>query len=179
MSDQPISYFDKFKGEKTKSGLPYPKATDVLISTLGGFIVISLLYLLHSDLQALLCFIVPFGASAVLVFAGPAAPFSQPRNVIGGHVISALVGMTVHFLVPNHEIFWAVALANALAIALMVATKTVHPPAGATALLPILSNITDWTWVVLPVFVGTLIIVAVGVLYNNLWKKRRYPTWWW
>jgi CBS-domain-containing membrane protein len=61
----------------------------------------------------------------------------------------------------------------------MVATKTVHPPAGATALLPIISNITDYTWVILPVFVGTLIIVAVGLLYNNLWKKRKYPAWWW
>lgn len=178
MSEESLGYFEKFKGEKLKSGLPYPKALEVLISSLGGFLVIAILYLLHAELKTLLCFIIPFGASAVLVFSAPAAPFSQPRNVIGGHVISALVGVTVS-LICKQDIWWALAIANGVAIALMVTTKTVHPPAGATALLPIVSKITTYTWVVLPVFVGTLIIVAVGLLYNNLWMKRKYPTWWW
>ena len=178
MSDQPLGYFDKFKGEKPTSGLPYPKLFEVLISGLGGFVIMAIHYLLHADLEVILCFIIPFGASAVLVFAAPAAPFSQPRNVIGGHVIASLVGVTVAVLFKQN-VWWTIAIANGVAIALMVATKTVHPPAGATALLPIISNITDYTWVILPVFVGTLIIVAVGLLYNNLWKKRKYPAWWW
>jgi len=61
----------------------------------------------------------------------------------------------------------------------MVATKTVHPPAGATVFLPILNNITSFVWPFLPVLVGAVIIVIIGVLYNNLWAKRRYPAYWW
>lgn len=178
MSTQPPSYFDKFKGEKTFSGIPYPKPLDVVISAVGGFVVIGLLYLLYADLKVVLCFIIPFGASAVLVFSAPAAPFSQPRNLIGGHIISALVGVAVAAIFKQN-VWWAMAIANCLAIALMVATKTVHPPAGATSLLPVASNIVDFSWVIAPVLVGCLIILVVGLLYNNIWQKRRYPVFWW
>ncbi|MHB1482124.1 MAG: hypothetical protein ACYCXH_07390, partial [Bellilinea sp.] len=64
MSDQSPSYFEKFKGEKPTSGLPYPKLIEVLISGLGGIIIMAILYLLHADLKVILCFIIPFGASA-------------------------------------------------------------------------------------------------------------------
>jgi len=178
MTVQPPTYFEKIKGEKTSSGLPYPKLRDVLIAGLGGFIIIALLQLLSTDWKTVLCFIVPFGASAVLVFAAPAAPFSQPRNVIGGHVLSALVGVILMNIFQQNT-WWVLALANALAIMVMVATKTVHPPAGATVFLPILNNILDFTWVLVPVLVGTIIIVLVGLLYNNIWERRRYPAFWW
>jgi len=172
------TYIQKIKGEKTCSGLPYPKLKDVLIAGLGGFIIISLLYLLHAEWKVFLCFIVPFGASAVLVFAAPAAPFSQPRNVIGGHLLSALVGVII-MVIFKADTWWVLAIANAIAIMVMVATKTVHPPAGATVFLPILNNITSFVWPFLPVLVGAVIIVIIGVLYNNLWAKRRYPAYWW
>ena len=151
--------------------------SDVLISALGGFLVIAVLYLLHADLNVVLCFIIPFGASAVLVFAAPGAPFSQPRNLIGGHIISALVGVAV-VNIFHQNIWWALAIANCLAIALMVATKTVHPPAGATALLPLVGNIESFSWVVVPVLLGCLIILVIGLIYNNIWKKRKYPVFW-
>jgi CBS-domain-containing membrane protein len=172
------NYFQKFKGDKVRSGLPYPKLKDILIAGLGGFIIISLLYLLHAEWKIVLCFIVPFGASAVLVFAAPAAPFSQPRNVIGGHLLSALVGILVMVIFKSDQ-WWVLAIANAVAIMVMVATKTVHPPAGATTFLPILNNVTSFTWALLPVLVGAVIIVVVGLLYNNLWAKRKYPAFWW
>jgi len=178
MTVQAPRYIDKLKGEKTRSGLPYPSLRDILIAGIGGFLITSLLNLLHVEWKVLLCFIVPFGASAVLVFAAPAAPFSQPRNVIGGHVLSALVGVIIMTIFKTQS-WWVLALANALAISLMVATKTVHPPAGATVFLPILSQITNFTWVLTPVLVGALIIVVLGLLYNNVWERRRYPAFWW
>jgi CBS-domain-containing membrane protein len=178
MTTEAPTYLDKIKGEKTSSGLAYPKPRDVLIGGAGGFLVISLLYLLHAEWQALLCFIVPFGASAVLVFAGPSAPFSQPRNVVGGHVIAALVGVTFATLLQADD-WWVLASANGVAIMLMMLTKTVHPPAGATAFLPIIAETHSFLWILLPVLTGALIIVIVGVLYNNLWAKRRYPSFWW
>jgi CBS-domain-containing membrane protein len=172
------TFGEKIKGEKRRSGLAYPTTADILVSGLGGFLIISILWLFHTEWNVLSCFIVPFGASAVLVYSAPAAPFSQPRNVIGGHVFSALVGVAI-FAIFGLVTWWTLALANGLAILLMVSTKTVHPPAGATAFLPLLTGISDFTWILLPVLSGAVIIVIVGLLYNNIWVKRRYPNFWW
>lgn len=171
-------YLGKFGGEKRLSGLGFPKAVDTLIAGVGGGVIIGFLCWLHYEVQFFPCFVVPLGATAVLAFAAPAAPFSQPRNIIGGHVLSALAGVAVYTAVGG-SMFWALALANALAIILMLATKTVHPPAGATAVVPILSKISDPLWVLTPVLVGALIIVVFALLYNNVWPRRKYPAFWW
>ena len=172
------SYLEKFRGAKTLSGLPYPKWQIPLISGLGGFIAIALLQLVTNDIGLVAVFIVPFGASCVLVFGAPAAPFSQPRNVIGGHVLSALVGVAV-FLICGEACWWSLALGNFAAIAVMAATKTIHPPAGATVFLPSLIGVSSFGWAFIPVGLGALLIVVVGVLYNNIYKARTYPAFWW
>lgn len=172
-----VSYLDKLRGEKVRSGIAYPKLAEVLISGLGAFVIIGLLTFLNADLFP--AFIVPFGATTVLIFAAPAAPFSQPRNVIGGHVVAAAAGLLI-FAVFGQSSWWAYGLASALSISLMVALKCVHPPAGATALLPLaFESMRTLTWIVAPVAIGAVILVIVGILYNNVWEKRRYPTFWW
>lgn len=171
------SYFHKWKGTKLYSGTPYPKLRTVFISGLGAFIAVTVLVYLSVEAKALLCFIVPFGASAFLVFAAPTAPFAQPRNVIGGHVISAIVGVACYHLLGSS--FWATGLACGLATALMVATKTMHPPAGATAVLPVMSRIGQWLWAFYPTGLGASMLVLLGVIYNNLIKERTYPEYWW
>lgn len=173
----PVPYLEKIKGIKLRSGIAYPKWYIPLIGALGGFLAIALVQLLSVELDLLPCFIVPFGASCVLLFSAPSAPFSQPRNVIGGHVVAALVGLGVHS-VFQETTFWTLALANGLAIGIMVATKTVHPPAGATAFLPLLTGISNWSWALVPVAVGAVILVIVAVLYSNLYKNQRYPVYW-
>lgn len=171
-----MAFHEKLRGEKVRSGIAYPGLRDILVSGIGGLLVIGLLSFLSFELD-FQTFIVPFGASAVLVFAAPTAPFSQPRNVIGGHLISALSGMAA-FALFDSSAWWVLAAANGLAIALMVATKTVHPPAGATSLLPVLNGVTSVSWPFAPVVLGAVILVLVGVLYNNVWKQRHYPTFW-
>jgi len=172
------SYIEKFKGAKTYSGLPYPKWYMPLISGLGGLIAIAALQLINTELDIVACFIVPFGASCVLVFAAPAAPFSQPRNVIGGHIISALCGVAAYHIC-GEACWWSLALGNGVAIALMAATKTIHPPAGATVFLPSITAETSFLWALWPVGLGALIIVVIGLLYNNIFTDRRYPAFWW
>ena len=162
---------------KPVSGIPYPSLREILISGLGGLLIVCLLNFVSLETDIVKAFIVPFGATAVLVFAAPAAPFSQPRNFFGGHLISAASGIVV-MLLFNEVSWWTLALANGLAIALMVATKCVHPPAGATALLPVVNNVTSFTWLLTPVLVGCLIILVVALLYNNVWSKRKYPVFW-
>jgi len=170
------SYFDKWKGAKGLSGLPYPKLSAILWSGLGGLVAIMLIAGLALEAK-FLCLIVPLGATCVLIFAAPAAPFSQPRNVILGHLIAALVGLA--FFGALGSAFWVAALANGVAIALMVATKTVHPPAGATALIPVLTANGAWLWAFYPTALGAIICVIIGLIYNNAIKGRVYPAFWW
>lgn len=172
-----LTFFQKIQGEKRHSGIPYPKFLEAVVSGAGGMVVIAVLYLLHGELDVFPAFIIPFGASAVLVFAAPSAPFSQPRNVILGHLVAALVGMIVFYFFPVTT-WWTLFLANGLAIFFMSLFKAVHPPAGATPLLPIISNISDFTWILAPVLVGSIIVVLVGIIYNNCFKWRRYPVYW-
>ena len=119
-----------------------------------------------------------FGASSVLIFGAIQSPLSQARNMIGGHVISALVGVTVYKVLP--DILWLSApLAVALSIVLMQITKTIHPPGGATALIAIIGSqkikALGYLYVISPVFTGCLILFSIAVIFNNITSHRSYP----
>jgi CBS-domain-containing membrane protein len=120
-----------------------------------------------------------FGASSVLVYGIIQSPFSQPRNLVGGHLISALIGVTVHKLVP--DIIWITApLAVSLSIVLMQITKTLHPPGGATALIAIIGSdkIKDlgYLYVISPVLIGVMILLLTALIFNNMTSNRSYPS---
>lgn len=129
----------------------------------------------HSDVIYL---IGSFGASSVLVYGVIQSPLAQPRNLIGGHLISALIGVTVQKLAP--DILWITApLAVSSSIVLMQITKTLHPPGGATALIAVtgsaeLKNLGYW-YVVSPVLAGSLILLLVALFFNNITANRQYP----
>jgi len=144
---------------------------------LGGAITIAVLYLLSVEYGVVNCFLAPLGASCALVMGAPAAPFVQPRNVIVGNVLSGLIGLLV-FRVFGQTTWWTMAIAIGAAMALMVTTKTFHPPAAVTVLLPLLMEITDFAWAFVPVGVGAAIVVGVGILYNNIYAERQYPVFW-
>jgi CBS-domain-containing membrane protein len=119
-----------------------------------------------------------FGASSVLVYGIIQSPFSQPRNLVGGHLISAFVGVTVHKLVP--DIIWIAApMAVSLSIVLMQITKTLHPPGGATALIAIIGSdkikALGYTYLFSPVLIGVLILLLAALIFNNMTSKRQYP----
>lgn len=156
--------------------------TELFWSFLGSFVGIAILgfvqshYLLQTDNVLL---IGSFGASSVLIYGAIQSPLAQPRNLIGGHVISALVGVTVSQLVG--DIYWlATALAVSLSILAMQYTKTMHPPGGATALIAVIGSekIIDlgYLYVLFPVFTGVGIMLLVALIFNNLTPNRRYPT---
>ncbi|WP_246238988.1 HPP family protein [Paenibacillus anseongensis] len=147
---------------------------NALIGSMGGFIAIALLAFL-TDLTANAWIMAPFGATCVLAFGLWDAPLSQPRNIIGGHLISTLVGLIFFHLFGRG--FWVMAIAVGLAIGLMMLTKTTHPPAGADPLVVILSG-SSWSFLFTPVLIGSVLIVFIALIVNNLDKKRRYPTFW-
>ncbi|MDR6550694.1 CBS-domain-containing membrane protein [Paenibacillus qinlingensis] len=146
----------------------------VLIGSLGGFTAIALLALL-SELTSSVWMMAPFGATCVLAFGLWDAPLSQPRNIIGGHVISTSIGLLCLHLFGHGT--WVMAVAVGLAIGLMMLSKTTHPPAGADPLVVILSG-SSWSFLITPVLLGSVVIVIVALLINNLDKKRRYPSFW-
>ncbi|TXE06234.1 HPP family protein [Seonamhaeicola algicola] len=120
-----------------------------------------------------------FGATCVLIYGAIQSPFSQPRNLIGGHLISAFVGVTILKLLP--DIIWLTApLAVAISIVLMQFTKTLHPPGGATALIAVIGTekIRDlgYYYLFAPVLSGVIILLIVALIFNNMTSKRSYPT---
>ncbi|MFH6999853.1 HPP family protein [Flavobacterium sp. FlaQc-57] len=151
-------------------------------SFLGSFVGIGILaYLesIHFSGSDMVYLIGSFGASSVLIYGIIQSPFSQPRNLIGGHLISAFIGVTVNKLVP--DIVWIAApLAVSLSIIFMQITKTLHPPGGATALIAVTasSQIKDlgYMYVISPVLVGVLILFLTALVFNNMTSSRTYPS---
>lgn len=153
---------------------PRPSGRAIASGWLGGCLAIALIAGLGEGLaQALL--LGSFGASCVLVFGFPELPFSQPRNVVVGHCLSSLVGLL--FLAVCGPHWWAVALAVGTAIALMMATRTVHPPAGSNPVIIFLGQ-AGWGFLLAPTLAGALLLVAVALVYNNLSRPASYPKYW-
>lgn len=117
----------------------------------------------------------PFGASCVLAFGLWNAPLSQPRNIIGGHLVATLVGLTIYHLFGNNP--YTLGTGVGLAIFFMMLTKTTHPPAGADPIVVILGA-SSWNYIINPVLIGSIIIVIVALLINNFRSNRSYPTYW-
>lgn len=111
----------------------------------------------------------PFGATAVLVFGVPSSPLAKAKNVIGGHFLTALIGVVfVNYIGVDTA---SIAVATGLAISMMMLTNTVHPAAGAN---PILIMVTgqSWTFLITPVLMGTIFIVLCG--YLSQWLLKAY-----
>ncbi len=130
--------------------------------------------------------IAPLGSSAALLAANPDAPFAQPRNIIGGHAVCATVGVAVATLdaVVLHQGLWlAGPLAVSGSVVAMLATNTMHPPGGGTALLAVLPSATavhalGWLFPVAPAATSALVLTLSGCAAVRL-AGGRYPKSWW
>jgi len=176
------AYFAKMTG--TTKSPPRISAEEIIWSWIGGFVGIGMVaYLNYSRFEHtdLVMIVGSFGASAVLIYGAIKSPLAQPRNLLGGHIISAIIGVTSFLLF--HDFMWfASAMAVATSIALMHATKTLHPPGGATALIAVIGgekiHALGYLYAIIPVGVGATIMLAIALLINNIPKKRRYPEFW-
>lgn len=161
--------------EKWKKGggacPPSPALFDIWMGWLGGVLAIGAVgYLAHVTEYPLV--LGSFGASCVLIFGFPDSPFSQPRNVIGGHVLASFIGLVFLSLFGAH--WWSMALAAGTTIAGMMSTRTVHPPAGSNPLIIMLSAPT-WSFMLTPTLAGAVVLVLVALFFNNIQKDRSYP----
>lgn len=166
-------FFAKFKGDGAALP-PKPANKTIALAWLGGFLAIATVAGLSESLAVTLV-LGSFGASCVLVFGYPDVPFSQPRNVVAGHVLSSLTGLV--FLTAFGPHWWAVALAAGTAIAVMMLTRTVHPPAGSNPVIVFLTQ-PGWGFLLFPTLLGALLLVLVALLYLNATREAKYPKYW-
>ena len=141
------------------------------ISAFGAFLCISVLAYLNSFDESNLWLIPPFGASMVLVMAVHESPLAHPKNILFGHIISAFSGVFVFSVLGSS--FISLGLAVGLAIFLMMATKTVHPPAGANPIIAILGA-KGIGFILMPVAVGASFIVLFAIIYNKFLKRNYF-----
>ena len=168
-----MRYLSKMKGYKRTTPLVSPPPLDVILTLLGAFIGVTVITLLAHKYA--LPVVASFGASAVLIYGAPDAPLSQPRNVIFGHTLSAVAGVATFMMFGLT--WWSPALGTALALVVMLLTKTTHPPGGATALFAVLSKAQP-SYILTPILAGAVILVIIGLLINNLSPNRHYPRYW-
>ena len=151
-----------------------------LVSVLGGLVAILALYGISSvfiGLDAALPLVASMGASTVLLFATPHGPLAQPWPLLGGHGISALIGVICSRWVPDPVL--AAALAVGLAIGAMHYLRCIHPPGGATALVaviggPAISSL-GYAFVLVPVILNAVTLAIVAIAFNAFFPWRRYP----
>ena len=177
-----MRYFEKWRGH-TQSP-PGVSVAEIVWSWIGSFLGIGAVSLLHFkilDPTGLMMILGSFGASAVLIYGAIRSPLAQPRNLMGGHVLSAIVGVTAYRYI-GWQPWLAAALAVSISIALMHVTKTLHPPGGATALIAVIGGDAvhnlGYLYVLMPAAAGAGVMLTVALIVNNIPKGRRYPEFW-
>ncbi|KAI1169757.1 HPP-domain-containing protein [Nemania sp. FL0916] len=188
------SWITRWVGIRNGPAPPKPVYVPYLWAFIGAFGGLSLLQAIFDHSPEFIARGVPpiiasYGATAVLCYAVPEAPLAQPRSVLGGHFFSALTGIIITKIFqlnnlsdeesPRRLAWLAATLASSIAILVMQVTKTIHPPAGATALLPIVTPaVNRLSWYLLPVvLLSSVLMITVALITNNI--QQRYPTFWW
>ena len=152
------------------------KNQDLIRCFIGGTLSIFILLLL-SKLSHNPFIMAPFGASCVILYAVSQSPLAQPRNVILGHFISALVGICLLKWVGSN--IFSIAVSVGLAITMMMYFLCLHPPAGANPLVILVTANTihyDWTFLLFPVLTGSIALVAVAYAVNNVKASQKWPS---
>ncbi len=154
---------------------------DRVLSIVGGLIGLGGVLLVSQDtlgLHGSSALVASMGASAVLLFAVPHGPLSQPWPVLGGHLLSAAVGVVCAKLIAQPLL--AAPAAVAAAIAAMHYLRCIHPPGGATALSAVVGGEAvhrlGFEYLLTPVLINVLVILAVAVVFNYPFRWRRYPS---
>ena len=185
MKNKLLMYLQRMKGgEKHPPHRPFSKVAWSWLGAFLGIYTISIVNKImstnHTDSMLLLG---SFGASAVLIYAAPHAEFSQPRNFLGGHFISTLIGVSVYKFLP-FDISILSAIAVSLAIIVMYYTDMLHPPGGATALAAVVGSSQmhelGYIFAFSPVLLDSIVLFIIALMINNLSNnpKRHYPRYW-
>jgi CBS-domain-containing membrane protein len=167
------SVFSKIRGGGARP--PAPSLRQLVNGLIGGALAIGIVAAITRSYHVPLL-MAPLGASCFLLFGAPDVPFAQPRNVVFGHLLSSLVGLIFLNYIGVGPIQMGIAVG--IAIALMLYTRTSHPPAGADPLVVMIAGKLSWSFLATPVLVSTVILVLIALLVNNIGKDKAWPKYW-
>lgn len=189
-SKKTLSYFNKFG--ITTNGIdginppPIKSCLYILLSSFYSFVGLFTIIAVE-DHTGFLLIVASLGASTVLLFDTIDSPLAQPKNVIGGHLISAFIGVSYNklFMLGDGQYYYIPlvgALSVSTSIMIMSFTNLVHPPGGATALIPIIGSESiknlGFMYIINPIGSSICFLVAMAIILNNLSSDRHYPTFW-
>ena len=117
--------------------------------------------------------IASFGSTMVLLYGYPESPFAQPKNIILGHFLTALIGIIFLNFSPL-PIFLNIPLAVGFGVMFMILFKVTHPPAGGNPIIVIIGSV-SFDYLLTPVLIRSIIVVMFGVLINKFLFKKEYP----
>ncbi|WP_170153120.1 HPP family protein [Roseiarcus fermentans] len=150
-----------------------PQRPDVLGAWVTTALILGIASMLHLADRPFILF--SLGGSCVILFGASDSPMAQPRSLIGGHFVGAATGLIFFHLLGDSIAVMSTAVATVLC--LMIITKTVHSPAGATPLIAI-STHASWSFMVDPVAIGVVTLLVGKISYQRLWLKQKYPDSW-
>lgn len=140
----------------------------LVLSTAAVVVAVALLSGL-SELSGHPFFMASLGATCVLLFILPAAPLSQPLNIVGGYLLSTTAAVVLFSFLPS--VWWSLALATGAAAMLMTGLRILHPPAATMPML-VTAGGESWHYLLEPVLVGALVVAVLGILYRKVVGDR-------
>ncbi len=144
-----------------------------IVSTIFSIITIGVLTLLTYKTEYGIFLIASFGSSMVLLYGYPESPFAQPKNIFFGHLLTSIVGIVFLNLIPL-PIYITIPFAVGIGVGLMILLNVTHPPAGGNPIIVIMGSV-SLEYLITPIILGSLIILAFGVILNRLILKKKYP----
>ena len=144
-----------------------------IVSTIFSIITIGVLTLLTYKTEYGIFLIASFGSSMVLLYGYPESPFAQPKNIFFGHLLTSIVGIIFLNLIPL-PIYITIPFAVGIGVGLMILLNVTHPPAGGNPIIVIMGSV-SLEYLITPVILGSLIILAFGIILNRLILKKKYP----
>ena len=148
----------------------------IIQSTLAGvfsIITIGVLTILTYKTSYGIFLIASFGSTMDLLYGYPESPFAQPKNIILGHFLTALIGIIFLNFVPL-PIFLNIPVAVGFGVMFMILLKVTHPPAGGNPIIVIIGSV-SFDYLLTPVLIGSIIVVMFGVIINKFLFKKEYP----
>ena len=148
----------------------------IIQSSLAGIfsiITIGVLTVLTYKTSYGIFLIASFGSTMVLLYGYPESPFAQPKNIILGHFLTALIGIIFLNFFPL-PIYLNIPLAVGFGVMLMILLKVTHPPAGGNPIIVIIGSV-SFDYLLTPVLIGSIIVVLFGVIINKFLFKKEYP----
>ena len=168
-----VTFQNSFKSTKVIKKMKKIDVTKSVLAGLFSTVTIGALTLLTYKTELGIFLIASFGSSMVLLFGFPESPFAQPKNIFFWHLLTSMVGVIFLYFVPL-PIYLLIPLAVGFGVTLMIFLNVTHPPAGGNPIIVIIGSV-SLDYLVNPIIIGSLIILAFGVILNRLILKKKYP----